>query len=116
MDQRFLGRAFASALVSCVLALVSEARQLAGTWDGVYEPPGIDGGDPVSLLIEPGEGEHVRGTLVLPEAALRFEGSFDAAQGTLRFDVDGAQVAAEAGGERLQAELHLEGERLAGLA
>jgi CubicO group peptidase (beta-lactamase class C family) len=91
-----------------VLAHRSAAQvDLAGTWDGVYEPPGIVGGDPFSLLVEPGEGERVLGSLVLPGGAVRFEGTFDRAQGVLR-------LAAEVDGERTEGELHLAGEELVG--
>ncbi len=122
MDPRFPVRWLVAALASSAFALVCTAQaELVGTWDGVYEPPGVVGGDPFSLQIEsvsqiehvlqiePGEGEHVLGILFLPDAAVRFEGSFDRARHTLRFG-------AEVGGDRIEAELHLEGEKLVGQA
>lgn len=110
MAPRFLGRMLVSVLFSSALALVATAQgEFAGTWDGVYEPPGIVGGDPFSLQIEPGEAERVLGVLVLPDGAVRFEGSFDRARNTLHFG-------AEVGGDPIEAELRLEGEKLAGRA
>lgn len=61
------------------------AHALVGTWDGNYEPPGVVGGDPLSLLVTSIEGERVRGSLVLPTGALEFEGSL--AGSGLRFDM-----------------------------
>src|SRR5712691_342919 len=61
---------------------------LVGTWDGTFEPPGVVGGDPFSLLIATIEGEHVRGTLVLPEGTRAFEGKFERARGALTFDTE----------------------------
>jgi CubicO group peptidase (beta-lactamase class C family) len=107
---RFARRSLAAALASSAFALVASAQaELVGTWDGVYEPPGVVGGDPFSLQIESGEGGRVLGMLVLPDGAVRLEGSFEPAQHTLRFG-------AEVGENRLEAELHLEGGALVGQA
>jgi len=110
MNRRVFFRVLAGALASIALALLPAAQaELVGTWDGVHEPPGIVGGDPFSLLVESGAGERVLGSLVLPEGAVRFEGTFDRARGTRRF---GAGV----GGDHLEAELRLAGGELVGQA
>src|SRR5262245_4541493 len=99
----------ACTLASFALALVPAAQSgLVGTWDGLHEPPGIVGGDPFSLQIET-EGETVRGVLVLPERAVRFEGSFDRARNALRFRT-------EEGEASLAGELVLRDGELAGQA
>jgi CubicO group peptidase (beta-lactamase class C family) len=67
------------------LARPPQASALAGTWDGTYEPPGVVGGDPLSLLVSSVEGERVHGTLVLPSGPLEFDGSLSGS--TLRFEV-----------------------------
>lgn len=94
-------------LLSAVLVLASssfaqprvalQASALAGTWDGTYEPPGVVGGDPLSLLVSSVEGERVHGTLVLPSGALEFDGQF--AGSTLRFEaqLDGNAATLELG-------------------
>ena len=75
--------------------VVPQASPLVGTWDGTYEPPGVVGGDPLSLLVASVEGERVRGTLVLPAGPLEFDGIL--AGSTLRFTapMDDASVALE---------------------
>jgi len=110
MDRRALLHSLAALLASSALALVPAAQaELVGTWDGTCEPPGIVGGDPFSLLVEPGTYEHVQGTLVLSGGAVRFEGAFDRAKGVLK-------LGAEVDGDHLEGELLLAGQVLAGQA
>jgi len=94
--RRFLlASVLAFALAGPLVALQSSA--LAGTWDGSYEPPGVVGGDPLSLLVSSVEGERVHGTLVLPAGAQEFDGTFDRARSALSLTVqlDGNPVVLE---------------------
>ena len=82
-----LSRNFLRLLVALALAAVLAAQTpreaLFGTWDGTYEPPGIVGGDPFSLVIDGVEGDSVRGTLVFPYGDARFAGTLASDSGVL---------------------------------
>ena len=76
-------------------------EELLGTWDGTYEPPGVVGGDPFSLLVDHVDGRAVAGTLVFPTGPVRFTGTFEPVRQVL------ALATSESDGEVLRAELVL---------
>jgi len=80
-------------LATLALVLVPAAQEapgprppsssVLGTWDGSYEPPGVVGGDPCSLVLERGPDDGLRATLVLTERTAELTGRFDAERGRL---------------------------------
>jgi CubicO group peptidase (beta-lactamase class C family) len=80
--------------------------ELAGTWDGLIEPPAVTGGDPCSLLVE-SAATGVKARLVTSTGAAACEGRFDTARAvlTLSTTLDGNPASGE---------LALRGEQLVG--
>lgn len=82
-----------------------QGESLLGTWDGSYEPAGIVGADPCSLLVAADEAGGLRAELVLPGERHALGGAFEAASGLLRLAGPDGQGALE---------LHLVEETLVG--
>ena len=84
LSRRFL-RSLVAIAVASVAAAQTPRETLFGTWDGTYEPPGVVGGDPFSLVIDGVEGQAVRGSMVFPYGEARFAGTLAPERGVLTF-------------------------------